>query len=133
MRFLLVFFTLSFIFLLSGCNSTERAPNSKEYKKLLEADPSNCFYNEQLAITLTMEEKYEKAIQQYEKTLEICPENPHVIFQMGISHLFLNQHEKGFSKMEHAIAIVEESGDKQYADSMKNEMKAWKDNLHKIK
>lgn len=112
------------------CWSSAKAPDSSFFVKQLELDPSNCFNNEQLAITLEVEGDYEKAISQFKKTLAICKETSLLRLQMGVSYILSNKPEQGLLEMERAVYIAEENEDEESIKAIRAEVQSWKEHLN---
>lgn len=127
---LLIKCILVFMFLVAcAYKAIDRDINHKEnirkYLELLEQDPGECLYLEQIAGCYQALNDFKNAILFYKKALDNCSDNLTNTFQLGVCYLLLMERDLGIDYMDQAIEQAQEGGQKKMAEMFRKEKDAW--------
>lgn len=117
-----------FSFILTCTNNAEQfnyRENIKKYNKLLEKEPDNCLYIEQIASSYQALNNFDKAIEFYERAIQHCPENSLNRFQLGVCHYLIMEREVAVNLMDEAIEEAKTAGENDLVTMLRKEKKAW--------
>jgi len=112
-----------------ACSAGDRGVNYKENiqknLELLEQNPGECLYLEQIASSYQALNDFRNAIFFYKKAVDNCTDNLTNTFQLGVCYLLLMERDLGIDYMDRAIEQAQKGGQNKMAEMFKKEKDAW--------
>ncbi len=96
-----------------------------KYEDLLNHEPNNCLYSQQLASIYQRYYEFDNAIKYYQQTIALCPDDVFANFDLGVCFLFTLDRDKAVMHMDNAIRIANESSDMKAYYALLDEKEGW--------
>ena len=112
---------------------SEYKKNIKKYSELLENDPNNCFYNEQIATNYQVLRNFNGAIKHYKIVIKNCPDNLISIFDLGICYYVTMERTLALEYMNKAIEEAIKANKKELESMFIKSKSEWLEKWDSIK
>ncbi len=109
----------------NGPNDTENSIKIEKYRTLLEEDPINCHYNEQLAANYQAINDIDHAIEYYNIVVDNCPNYIVSIFDLGVCYYIKMEKDIGLKYMDLAIERASQSNRSDLVKDLEDSKAGW--------
>jgi tetratricopeptide (TPR) repeat protein len=138
-KFFIIIITISvvlvfcYLFFLKRSERINYQERIRQYSLLLEKDPNNCFYLDQIAGCYQALYNFDQAIKYYKREIQNCPHSALSQFELGVCYYVTMQKELGLEWMNKAIGSAKEAGNYKLATMLQNEKVSWLEKWDLIK